>query len=129
MNNQLYLFSPRNTDKRRLTAQDFVAISPPWYYGDRKYSVDAPVQIETYKRFPEIHYMIHGHAFIENGQCTSNYYPCGDLREIDEIVKLLDLDFNFFNLKQHGFLLCASSLEEMEKYVTELKFKVSDKLI
>ncbi len=120
-----YMFSPRNTDKRRLKPDDFVLIKPPFYYGERKPSVDTPVQVKIYEKFENINFMIHGHAFIENSMTTKNYFPCGDLREVDEIINLFIYGYRFINLKNHGFLMATQSIETMEYWINKLDFKVN----
>lgn len=137
-NGNIYLFSKRNTDKKRIGVDDFVFVEPPYYYSNsvrNKYSVDAPVQIQVYKKFPDINFMIHGHAIIYNkltfikSSETKEYYPCGDLRESIEINNLFNNKINygerFINLKNHGFLLASKTLEELENIVDSLIFKAN----
>ena len=135
-----YLFSPRNVDKRRITPEDFVMVGTfprhlgpslltittgesEWvqelcYYGERKYSVDAPAQVAIYEALPHIGYMIHGHAFLRGAPTTKSYYPCGDLREVDDVVDTIQrTGEGTLNLKNHGFLLAARSLDEMADMV------------
>jgi hypothetical protein len=121
-----YLFSPRNIDKRRLTVNDFVFVKPPYYYGDRKYSVDAPVQIALYRAYNDINFMIHGHAFVKGYRdfpVTENYYPCGDLREVHEISVIFDSGIRIVNVKNHGFLLASTDLKTMDEYARDLEFE------
>lgn len=126
-----YLFSPRNTDKKRLTVDDFVLVRSPhhkresFYYGERKPSVDAPVQVKIYETFEGIKYIIHGHASIRHASTTKNYFPCGDLREYDEINNLLEAGICCINLKNHGFLIAAHSLPQMESLIREQNFEVN----
>jgi ribulose-5-phosphate 4-epimerase/fuculose-1-phosphate aldolase len=117
-----FLFSPRNSNKKKLTKEDSVLITPPLYYGDRKYSVDAPCQVAIYQRYLNINYMIHGHAYLDEALFTGAYYPCGDLRELPHICKLLDEGHKAINLINHGFLLIGESIEELEKIVSSAKF-------
>lgn len=129
-----YLFSPRNVNKRRIGTKDFVLVKPPYYVGDRKYSVDAPCQVQLYQQFDDINLMIHGHAFInppgflQSVAETKFYYPCGDLREVEEIAKVFRSGVRIINLKNHGFLLAAEDLEAMSKYVNELEFALHNPL-
>ncbi len=132
-----YLFSPRNSDKRRLKTDDFVLVKPPYYYGQRKPSVDAPVQIELYERFDDINFMIHGHAFIKHTadlgtsfaqKITENYFPCGDLREVAEISRLFSRGYRFVNIKNHGFILTSNCLVGMEWCIKNLTFEVHKSL-
>lgn len=119
LSNELYAFSARNTDKKYITTEDMVVCDQDFYYSDRKPSVDTPVQLEVYDNFPSINYMIHGHGFIEGVEFTENYYPCGDMREAGEVLEILSRDWNgdvcAINLKNHGFLIVSSNLEEMDK--------------
>lgn len=123
-----YLFSPRNVDKRRIGPKDFVFVKSPYYVGDRKYSVDAPCQVQLYQQFDDINFMIHGHAFIippgflQSTAETEHYYPCGDLREVEEIAKVFRTSIRIINLKNHGFLLATEDLETMAKYANRLEF-------
>jgi hypothetical protein len=130
LDSDTYLFSPRNTDKHRLNEQDFVLVKPPYYYGDRMYSVDSPVQIMLYRQFPDINYMIHGHAFITDPivPITNRYYPCGDLREVETIANLFLADHRMCNLKNHGFLLTAHTLQDMQKLIELISIDPHDML-
>ena len=89
------------------------------YKGDKKPSVDSPCQIEIYKRHPELHYMIHGHAFIKGAPTTNNYYLCGDVREADEVSALIK-DNCAINLKNHGFLICSQGIGDLKLVVNSL---------
>lgn len=145
-NNYMYV-SPRNTDKKRLTADEFVLYDPEnsTYVSankNNKPSVDSPVQGEIYKRFPEINYMIHGHAFITapNDDIrvlnTDNYFPCGDMRELDELTKCIGhiikhdgKNYGVVNLAGHGFILFSQTFEQMECMInsfTDESFRMND---
>jgi hypothetical protein len=118
-----YFFSRRDVDKNRLTVNDMVLVSDSTYYGTHKPSVDTPIQIELYKKCPHIFYFIHGHAHVPNQPTTSEYYPCGDLREVPGILQLIDHNrFGIINLKNHGFLIYADSIEHLKAMVTLVKF-------
>lgn len=142
--------SPRNVDKHRLTPSDFVLFNTDdytYYSVDEKIkpSVDSPVQSEIYKEFPSINYMIHGHAFISvmkeldenNIPCasTENYFPCGDLRELTEVKKLMKhiiydechKDYGIINLKGHGFLMFSQTFEQMKYMINDIyAFRMND---
>lgn len=118
-----YLFSPRNVDKREITVNDMVLCTKNEYFGERKPSVDAPVQIEIYEQIPGINYMIHGHAYIENAPTTENYYPCGDLREVDEVVDLMRKGHKIINLKNHGFIIAGRHLVDISNINKSVEFK------
>jgi hypothetical protein len=115
-----FLFSPRNTDKRYVTPSDLVTVNDMNQYFGSKPSVDTPIQLEVYKTFENINFMIHGHAYIKSAPFTNKYFPCGDLREVDEICKLTNRGFKTINLKKHGFLIMAESLNDFDKSMSFL---------
>ncbi len=120
-----FAFSPRNVDKRSITSKDLVLTSHEVYYGDRKPSVDAPVQLELYKAHPEINFMIHGHAYIKDcDNNTQEYFPCGDLREVPEILDLLSKGATRINLCNHGFLLVGKDVSDFQRHLDECKFEM-----
>lgn len=112
-----FLFSPRNVNKESIESDDCVYCEEDMYFGDRKPSVDTPVQIEVYKAFPDINYIIHGHAFIKNRPTTRSYFPCGDLREVNKIVNLIYAGHSVMNLLNHGFLITGSTVKSIENIV------------
>lgn len=112
--------SPRNSNKETLTPEDMVYMTSDMHYnGEVKPSVDAPCQITIYRIHPELHYMIHGHAFIKGAPTTDEYYLCGDVREAYAVSKLIK-ESGAINLKNHGFLLYARTLEELCNVVNTL---------
>lgn len=120
-----FFFSPRNVDKKYVTTEDLVLTDIKYYYGTRKPSVDTPVQLELYKYFSDIEYMIHGHAYIKGAITTKFYYPCGDLREVDEVVQVVDkTGATRINLLNHGFLLIGKDMAQMKQHLKECEFKM-----
>ena len=118
--NNGYMVSGRNTDKKQLKRSDMVKCDRPLkniiYYGEKKPSVDTPVQIAIYEKLTNINYMIHGHNFITDAPTTEEYFPCGDKREIRGILDLIgDNHSGVINLKNHGFLVYSTTLDEMEE--------------
>lgn len=116
--------STRNVDKHRIEADDFTYAfqsGDHLEYIGKKPSVDTPIQLTLYRQVPEINFMIHGHAFIEGAPTTENYFPCGDMREAEEILKLLK-DVRVINVKNHGFLITAATVEELREAVEKAKF-------
>ena len=112
--------SPRNSNKDELTIDDMVYVNSDMHYkGNKKPSVDLPCQIEIYKRHPELRYMIHGHAFIKGVPTTKNYHLCGDVKEADEVSSLIN-DNGVINLKNHGFLIYAKTIEDLKTVVSSL---------
>ena len=110
--------SARNVDKQRIEADDMVLVYQNGdgslaYFGDRKPSVDAPIQLCLYQRFPFIGCMLHGHAYVSGAPMTEEYFACGDLREFTEIMPLLEVGHRAINLRNHGFLLVGSSAADL----------------
>lgn len=121
--------SPRDIDKAGIRCEDMIftrmratmGTYPFDYMGNKKPSVDTPIHLKIYEHFRDVNYIIHGHAYIKGGQYTEDYYPCGDLREFNEISNALSMKYNCFNLKNHGFIFIADSLEEMSG-LSDLEF-------
>lgn len=111
-----FLVSPRNLRKDTIVPDDMILIDGEGFHGDKKPSVDSPVQIALYAHFKKVNYMIHGHAFFEDAVTTHYYYPCGDLREVPELIEWIHEDASVFviNLKNHGFLIGADTLDNLE---------------
>ena len=132
-NNLIYV-SERDVDKSLIDINHFVAAytdmltNKTYYYGNKKPSKDTIVQTYLYSMFPNINYIIHSHCYIENGVLTHTPVPCGSLDEINEIKYAMNKGYNndysktyyTFNLKGHGMLLMASTIEELRqtKYIT-----------
>ena len=122
--------SPRNIDKHRIEPDDMVFVtqedesSEIVYFSSRKPSVDTPIQLELYRRFPEIRFFIHGHATLIDAPTTAAYFPCGDTREVQVVADImLGVPSGALNLRSHGFLLYSRTIEEMERIVAALNFK------
>lgn len=136
INNEMILVSKRNIDKTRITSNDFtpVILAPDSLinFGLDKPSVDSATQCLIYTAFQNINYMIHGHAYISGGDVTGvyfadtvEYYPCGDSREFSSIARTVTdymADGYAINLKGHGFILMARTLETIEVMVEKIKF-------
>ena len=93
----LIFVSERNIDKRSIEFNNFVGVNlteqfhgKVGYYGDRKPSVDTPIQLKLYKKYPWINYIIHSHVYLKNTPFTKQYYPCGALQEFDEICETIN---------------------------------------
>lgn len=126
---EYFLFSARNTNKEFLAISDMIFVSKEGNYGGNiKPSVDTPVQLQLYDLFSNINFMIHGHAYIENASYTDEYFPCGDLREVNGIRDLGKKYFKYrdvmtINLKNHGFLIMTKAIEQLEEAVNNSVFK------
>ena len=129
---QYILVTKRNTSKRSIKPNDFVVTkmskdNKVLYYGKDKPSVDTPIQIELYQSFPNINFMIHGHAYISREfldynliNYTNKYCSCGDLREAHEVRKYIQnkyCDLFVINLQNHGFIIATDTLGRMKSIV------------
>ncbi len=119
--------SARNTDKKNISPELFVAVrldddDSVSYFGERKPSVDTPIQKKIFNHYPNIYYLIHMHIYVENAPYTHERVPCGALEEFDEITTLFP-DKNtrslIVNLAWHG---CIVGVSDVELYDT-LRFK------
>lgn len=114
----------RNVDKTALCLEDFVLVKSDTtkdnieYFGDNKPSVDAPTQLVLFKALPKINYFIHGHVYIEGAPFTLTLHPCGAIEEASSILatipNLRDVTKVLVNLKGHGCLFGASTLEDLD---------------
>ena len=117
------LVTRRNIEKSSIASDSFVnsMISPDGkevlYMGDHKPSVDTPIQIKLFKKYPHINYMMHGHCYANvNAPMTEHFIPCGDLREVDDVINAIKnpSDRMIVNLRGHGFLMMGTEHEWMK---------------
>jgi len=121
-----YLVSRRNVEKTTISKKDFVELNPVevagviGYYGDKKPSVDAPIQIHLFNYYKNVKYIIHGHVYEKDGIFTEKVVPCGSLEEAEEVKKVVpdSLRFNFtINLRGHGCLIMAQDISYLNSRV------------
>ena len=121
-----YIFvSKRNVNKEFIGIDEFVPVylenGKVYYCGDSKPSVDTPIQVRLYELLPNINYMIHSHCYIEGAPFTEKSLPCGAIEEVDEILELLekeydnDLNKEFYliNLIGHGSIMMSKNPEQL----------------
>lgn len=121
-----YLISRRNVDKALFSKEDFIVVTADegkvHYFGSKKPSVDAPIQIRLLNHYGKVNYMIHGHVYIEGAPTTKHKVPCGHIEEFNEITEIFqnpDSSDFAINLKGHGCLMMASDLS----YFKSVKLK------
>lgn len=125
--NDGYLFvSKRDVDKSKIDKNNFVACrldnGTLYYYGNTKPSKDTISQANLYNLFPNINYMIHSHCYALAGKYTEMPVPCGSLDEIDEIVKVIEREYNGnydltcyrINYLGHGCLLLGETINDLK---------------
>lgn len=124
----------RDIDKAFLSRDRFVSCINTYgkffYYGDKKPSKDTAVQINLYRSFPNINYIVHSHCYVKDGIWTQTPVPCGSLNELDEINDALDKVESIsnkhnktlykFNLIGHGCLIMGATVKDLKtaEYIT-----------
>lgn len=113
--------SRRDVDKRHIGPEAFVAVdlnsdNPVRYYGPEKPSVDTPIQVRLYQRYPMVRYMLHSHTYIQGAWMTPEPISCGAIEEADAVCALVTnpyaKDFAV-NLRGHGSIVLAASLDAL----------------
>lgn len=130
------LVSPRNSDKLQLKRNDMIHVyrkklGQLAYFGNTKPSIDTPIQMSLYEYFPRINFFIHGHNTIKKVHTTKRYFPCGDLREIQQSFDIINTNpmesthvySGMFNIKNHGFLIYAENIADLTFLVNKAEFK------
>jgi hypothetical protein len=120
-NDNKIFVSQRNIDKRYIGKDGFVATKleddKVYYWGNKKPSVDTPIQLRLYAALPNINYMIHAHVYLKNAEYTQNAVPCGALEEVEEVLsKIKDKNIDYFeiNLIGHGCLVFANNTDQIK---------------
>lgn len=122
MRGDVAFVSRRNIDKRDIGLAGFVAVSLSdehrvGYWGDPevKPSVDAPINIRLFNALPRIFWMLHSHTYVRGAPMTEHVLACGDLREADAVLRLVNPEQSSFaiNLRGHGSLVGASEPEAL----------------
>ena len=121
-----YIFvSKRNVSKEFISIDEFVPVylenGKVYYCGDSKPSVDTPIQVRLYELLPNINYMIHSHCYINGAPFTQKSLPCGAIEEVEEILELLEKeydndlkkDFYLINLVGHGSIMMSKNPEQL----------------
>jgi len=137
--------SQRNINKERIDRHGFVRVEvvpndygplEVVYPGVVKPSVDTPVQLLLFDRFPKVRYMVHVHAYVEQVEgvqyipWTKDIAPCGDLREYEFILDaLMGLDEHAdwpllapqgvvaVNLRGHGSVVMSETIQGLRSAI------------
>lgn len=116
--------SQRNVDKSFIDIDHFVPTrlenDKVYYCGDKKPSVDTPIQLRLYDALPNIKYMLHSHCYIDAVKFTNTSIPCGAIEEVDEILAYIDKHYGSreltqyrINLRGHGSIIMGNTVDEM----------------
>lgn len=122
----LIYVSQRNVDKSGINQDGFVPVKPFEPFdgsvqffrrGAEKPSVDTPVNLLFFYRFPRINFLIHGHVYARYAGFTRRPVPCGAIEEFEEAMEVLNpgTEVNRFvlNLKGHGFIAGGHSIDDI----------------
>lgn len=113
--------SARNVDKRNIGESNFVPCKLTddgvLYWGCKKPSVDAPVQLMLYRHYTKVNFMLHSHVYVKDAPFTFETVPCGGLQESEEIKSIFPAhSYNFaVNLSGHGSLVFAGEVEFLKR--------------
>lgn len=131
--NRKYVYvTRRDVDKEFIDRDHFVATfmeDGKVYYSknkDGKFykpSKDTIVQSNLYEKFPNINFIVHSHCYIKNAPFTKLSVPCGSLDEIDEVMEVIENNFegdfnkNYYpiNLKGHGCLILGKEISLLKE--------------
>ena len=116
--NTIYV-SGRNTNKSIMQLKDFIPVELNFenvvrYFGNKKPSVDSPVQLLLYNYYENVNYILHSHCYIDGAIMIDRIMPCGVLEEFDEIIKVFPntKQYNFcINTKGHGSIVLAKHVD------------------
>jgi hypothetical protein len=115
--------SKRNVDKTIISSEQFVEVELDSigvrYKGDHKPSVDTPIQLALYRKYPNVNFLVHGHCYVEGAPTTEENIPCGFTEEVNEILKVqpqTDMLKFVVNLKGHGCLLFSDTIEGLKDH-------------
>lgn len=120
----------RNVDKASLQAEDFVVVRDTLgeveYFGDKPPSVDTPIQVRLFGRYPRINHILHYHMYLRDGVFTRRRLPCGAIEEADEIGEIFSdpqASRMLVNLLGHGCLIMTESLDDLDRLVVPASFR------
>jgi len=116
------LVSQRNINKEYISIENFVPTylkdEKIYYCGDKKPSVDTPIQLRLYEKLPKINFMIHAHCYIKNAPFTEISVPCGAIEEVEEIMKVInktdpnrEKNVYYINLIGHGSIAMSNNVQ------------------
>ncbi|MFH0992581.1 MAG: class II aldolase/adducin family protein [bacterium] len=90
---------------------------PSDYDPKARVSVDAVEHELIYRSYPDVHAIVHVHAWMDNILCTRQNYPCGTVELAEEVVELLrntgEPQRTVVGLKNHGLTITGPSLEDI----------------
>lgn len=124
--NNCVFVSKRNVNKEYISIDEFVLVYEKdgkiYYCGENKPSVDTPIQVKLYNKFPNINYMIHSHCYIDDAPYTDSKLPCGAIEEVWEIDRIVNeyydgdyyKPFYVFNLSGHGSIMMSNEPKKLE---------------
>lgn len=121
--------SKRNVENNFIEITDMVYIEDNTYFNMTNIcAIDTPFHSKIYEKYPQINFIIHGHAYIKNVPYTKEYYDCGDINNLENLELK---DWGLLNLKNHGFLIYTHSMQQLANATryAELSPKLSESIV
>ncbi len=98
-------------------ARDIMQLRVPAGVEPRRVSVDAIEHWMIYREHPEVHAILHVHAWIEGTVATEINYPCGTVELAESVAELVrqapDPSRAVVGQRNHGLTITGHSLDEI----------------
>jgi len=98
-------------------ARDVMQLRVPHSVEPRRVSVDAIEHWMIYREHPEVHAILHVHAWIEGTVATEINYPCGTVELAESVAELVreapDPSRAIVGQRNHGLTITGHSLDEI----------------
>jgi ribulose-5-phosphate 4-epimerase/fuculose-1-phosphate aldolase len=98
-------------------ARDVMQLRVPHGVEPRRVSVDAIEHWMIYREHPEVHAILHVHAWIEGTAATEINYPCGTVELAESVAELVraapDPSRAVVGQRNHGLTITGQSLDEI----------------
>jgi ribulose-5-phosphate 4-epimerase/fuculose-1-phosphate aldolase len=98
-------------------ARDVMQLRVPHGVEPRRVSVDAIEHWMIYREHPEVHAILHVHAWIEGTAATEINYPCGTVELAESVAELVraapDPSRAVVGQRNHGLTITGHSLDEI----------------
>ncbi len=99
------------------TERDVMLLRVPPGVEPRRVSVDAIEHWMIYREHPDVHAILHVHAWIEGTSATEINYPCGTVELAESVAELVrqapDPSRAVVGQRNHGLTITGHSLDEI----------------
>ena len=119
------IVSKRNINNKFIISEDliptYIEDNKLYYCGEDKPSIDTPIHIRLYEKLDNINYILHSHNYVDGAFMTNTSIPCGAIEEVDEILRVIEENYDSFNenkyvinLKGHGSIIMGNSVNDLK---------------